>query len=147
MTIRHVSAFVGLEEQAALAVARVADQLSERAAGLMAGRNVAPEHYRVLRALRAAGREGLTAGEVADLMAASPPDASRLIDRLEGDGRALRSRDGTDRRVVRVVITEGGRRVLAELDLPLAALYRRQFGQLGADRIRELIDTLTRVRS
>ena len=71
------------------------------------------------------------------------PDVTRLLDRLEQRGLARRDRECTDRRVVTARITNDGRRLLKELEGPVAALHARQLGPLG-DRGLETLRRLLR---
>lgn len=132
----------GLEEVAALNLHRTSDRIARAEAELLARHDLTPVQYSVLRILRGAGAAGLQAGEIGARMLTRTPDATRLVDRLERQGRVRRERPRQDRRVVRVQITEAGRRTLAELDLPLSALHRRLLGHLGARRLAELIQLL-----
>lgn len=132
----------GLEEEAALNLHLTADRIARAEAALLARHDLTPVQYGVLRILRSAGAAGLQAGEIGERMLTRTPDATRLVDRLERQGRVRRERAPQDRRVVRVRITEGGRRTLAELDLPFAALHRRLLGHLGTRRLTELIELL-----
>ena len=94
---------------------------------------ITPEQYHVLRVLRDAGAGGLTCSAVADRSVSGDPDVTRLLDRLEKQGWASRTREASDRRVVTARITNDGLRLLQELEGPVSALHARQFEQL-ADR-------------
>lgn len=131
-----------LEEEAALNLRRAVERIAAAEAVLLSRHELTPVQYAVLRILRGAGAAGLQAGEIGERMRTRTPDATRLVDRLERQGRVRRERPPTDRRVVMVRITESGRRTLAELDLPLSALYRRMLGHLGARKLTELIEML-----
>lgn len=136
-----------LEEEAVLILRRAADRIAGAEAALLARHDLTPVQYAVLRVLRAAGASGLQAGEIGERMRARTPDATRLVDRLERQGRVRRERPPQDRRVVLVRITEAGRRTLAELDLPVSALHRRLLGHLGAQKLTELIALLEQAGS
>ena len=60
------------------------------------------------------------------------PDMTRLLDRLEKRELLERSRDKTDRRVVRTHITAAGMILLAGLDAPIMELHQAQLGHLGS---------------
>src|SRR4051812_40588029 len=62
---------------------------------------------RVLVLLDARGE--MTMGELAELLAVNPSTATRVCDVLEDKGYVVRAPDGSNRRVVRVVLTRGGR--------------------------------------
>lgn len=69
-----------------------------------------------LRTLHALRRRGdLTMREVAGCLGVAMSTATQVADRLEGLGLVERGADSTDRRVVRLMLTERGRAALAEL--------------------------------
>jgi DNA-binding MarR family transcriptional regulator len=63
----------------------------------------------------AATAEGASQRELASLMRIEPPTLVRHLDKLTHDGLVERHPDPHDRRVVRVVVTDAGRRRLAQL--------------------------------
>ena len=106
---------------------------------------ITPEQYHVLRVLRDAGSDGLACNAIAEQSVSGDPDVTRLLDRLEKQGWASRTRDSADRRVVLATITGEGRRLLAQLEKPVSALHARQLKSLGPDALpllRELLQTL-----
>ena len=56
----------------------------------------------------------MTVSDIARALSASMPSASSLADRLEDRGLANRTRDGADRRVVSIALTDKGRQVVDE---------------------------------
>jgi DNA-binding MarR family transcriptional regulator len=72
------------------------------------------------------------------------PDVTRLLDRLERQEWATRTRDDADRRVVIARITGEGKRLLARVDKVVAELHAGQFGGLGARELATLRDLLER---
>jgi DNA-binding MarR family transcriptional regulator len=57
--------------------------------------------------------DSATAGEIARETGLNPASVTGLLDQLEAQGLAVRERSATDRRVVRVTMTDQGREVLA----------------------------------
>ncbi|HEX8913004.1 MAG TPA: MarR family transcriptional regulator [Humisphaera sp.] len=108
--------------------------------------------YNVLRILRGAKRNGEYSGrgvpslEIGNRMVARVPDVTRLVDRLEADGLAARSRTEQDRRVVMVCITDKGLKLLDEVDVPLKRAHDAQGTQLTAAEWRELSRLLAKAR-
>ena len=127
-----------LEREIYLLLQHVSGELIHELATLLKPVGITPEQYHVLRILREAGAEGTPLTAVAERSPAGDPDVTRLLDRLEQRGLAKRSRDAVDRRVVTARITPDGRRLLNELDEPVAALHARQLGPLGERGLREL---------
>src|SRR5690606_21444981 len=96
--------------------------------------------------LRGAGEAGLCRNEVMERMIARVPDATRLLDRMEAAGWIARERSSADRRFVTTRITDGGLRLLGQLDAVILEIHRRQFSHLNKSELRALIDLLGRVR-
>lgn len=110
---------------------------------------ITPEQYHVLRVLGDAGAAGLACSGIADRSVSGDPDVTRLLDRLEQRGWVARARDADDRRVVNARITAEGRRLLARLEAPVAALHAGQFDRLAPREIatlHRLVEGLTRPR-
>lgn len=138
--------FDSLEHEAALNLMRTADQFGRQVTELLDAAELTGTQFNVLRILRGAGPAGLAAGEIGERLVTRGPDVTRLIDRLERQGRVCRDRCSEDRRVVTVKITPEGLRTLAELDEPMRALHVRQLGHLDEARLRLLIDLLEEAR-
>ena len=60
-------------------------------------------------------RDGIGQGEVSQLFEVDPSRVTRIAQALEGDGLVRRERDPEDNRVVRMYLTDEGRRWLREL--------------------------------
>ena len=73
-------------------------------------------------------------------------DATRLLDRLERMGLVARARDDEDRRVVTSRITPRGLTLLERIAEPLREFEIKELGQMGKERLRELIELLDEVR-
>jgi DNA-binding MarR family transcriptional regulator len=139
--------FRSREEEALLNVLRTADALTQRLAAALKPFDLTPSQYNVLRILRGAGAEGSRCGEIAERLVAHDPDVTRLLDRLERAGLVARTRDATDRRVVRTKITPEGRDALERADGPVDAVSAMHFGVLGTPALGQLITALEAVRT
>ncbi len=136
-----------LSADAFLAIVRTAEALQRGAVELFRDYDLSPAQYNVLRILRGAGSAGATCSEVAGSLIQHDPDVTRLLDRLDTRGLIERSRDATDRRIVRTKITKAGTALLAELDEPVASLHARQFGHVSDKRLGELVALLGETRA
>ncbi len=79
---------------------------------------------------------------LAEQMAVSPPNITGILDRLERRGWITRTADRVDRRVVRVVLSDAGREVIAELCTASAERCEPVLRRLSAGSRRELMRTL-----
>jgi DNA-binding MarR family transcriptional regulator len=140
--IKQTRPFGSLEQEAYLSLGRTWAILEHGTAEALKAHGITPTQYNVLRILRGAGRAGLCRNEVMERMVARVPDATRLLDRLEGAGLIARERSSEDRRFVATRITPAGRRMLAKLDEPIQALHQRQFANLNQRDLRRLVELL-----
>ena len=134
------------EEGAFLNLLRTTEMLSHPLEMLLKTEDLSSPQYNVLRILRGSP-DGLTCGEIGDRMITRDPDITRLLDRLEKRELISRSRDGSDRRVVLVKITDAGLETLTRLDDPIRETHRRLLGHLGREKLRELGRLLEACRS
>jgi DNA-binding MarR family transcriptional regulator len=108
--------------------------------------HITPTQYNVLRILRGAGKHGLTRNEVRDRLVSEVPDASRLLNRMEGAGLIARERSSADRRMVQTTITKVGLKLLKRLDEPVKAMEIRLAGRLGRRKLGQLVALLGELR-
>jgi DNA-binding MarR family transcriptional regulator len=89
-----------------------------------------------LKVLMLLGRHGSApVSWLASLMQVSPPNVTGILDRLESQGWVQRTNDQRDRRVVRVMLTGEGERMLRELHAAGQARVREVVYRLApADR-------------
>jgi DNA-binding MarR family transcriptional regulator len=106
---------------------------------------VTPEQYHVLRILEDVSPGGLPCSTVGARAVSGDPDVTRLLDRLERQGWASRSRNKTDRRVVMAAITRQGLQLLDKVEKQVALLHARQLDGLGARELVQLRQLLERL--
>lgn len=144
--LRQRKPFTSLHQEAHLNVVRTSATLLDALEELLKEYGISSTQYNVLRILRGAEPDGLCRNELRDRMLTRMPDMTRLLDRMEEAGLVSRTRLDTDRRLVSTVITREGRRLVDELDEPVASLHRRQLGHLTATQLRSLSELLTLAR-
>src|SRR5436305_9731988 len=86
------------------------------------------QQYNVLRILRGAEPEGLPTLTIAERMIERTPGITRMIDRLESKGLAVREIRPNDRRCVYCRISEKGLDLLKLLDEPAEKATHATFG-------------------
>jgi DNA-binding MarR family transcriptional regulator len=144
--IKQSSPIGSLEEEAYLNMQRTANALSDQIGDLLRAHQLTPPQYNVLRILRGAGEQGLTASEIGERMITRDPDVTRLVDRLEKRGLVERWRCTHDRRVVWTRVSPAGLAAIEPLDGPLHELHVAQLAHLGADKLRTLVALLEEAR-
>jgi len=145
--LHQTKPFRSLEEEAYLALrltSRVVEEPWDRYLRRVA--DISPSQYNLLRILRGAGTEGRTMGEIRERMLNRDPDVTRLADRMVKRGLAHRMRDTTDRRIVKLFITEPGLDLLAQLDEHVDRYLHSALGRLSDAKLRKLIEFLGEVR-
>lgn len=103
-----------------------------------------PQQHQMLLAVRAvADAQGPTVGSLADHLLIRHHSAVGLIDRLEERGLVERVRGNSDRRQVRVHLTEAGERTLGRL----SAVHRSELQKTGpalAEALQALLEPIAR---
>ena len=145
--LRQRTPFTSLEQEAHLNIVRTAAVLTDALEQLLKPAGITLAQYNVLRILRGAEPDGLCRNELRDRLLTRMPDVTRLLDRMEEAGLVTRARDDDDRRLVTTRITARGRHVVGVLGAAGARGQRRRRGHLGGDRLRQLSELLTQVRS
>lgn len=144
--LRQRKPFGSLAHEAFLSVARTESVLREGIERLLEPHGLTLTQYNVLRVLRGAGAGGLCRNEIRDRLVTRMPDVSRLLDRMEAAGLIHRERSASDRRQVNTTLTAKGRKLLHDLDGPMAQAHERQLGHLDARQLQSLIDLLSLAR-
>jgi DNA-binding MarR family transcriptional regulator len=99
-------------------------------------------HFGILQFLT---RGGLTQRQLIDVVGVDKSTLVRLIDQLENQQLAQRTRDPGDRRAFQVTITERGRQRLAAANTAAAELGEQLFGWLNSRQRQQLHQTLQRI--
>jgi len=144
--LRQQKPFGSLAHEAFLNVARTETVLRDGIDRLLEAHDLTLTQYNVLRVLRGAESAGLCRNEIRDRLITRMPDVSRLLDRMEDAGLIRRVRSTEDRRQVNTTLTTKGRKLVDQLDAPMAREHERQFERLDAKQLKALIELLTLAR-
>ncbi|WKW13408.1 MarR family transcriptional regulator [Pseudogemmatithrix spongiicola] len=145
--LRQQKPFASLAQEAFLSVARTETVLREGIERLLEPYDLTLTQYNVLRVLRGADSTGLCRNEIRDRLVTRMPDVTRLLDRMEDAGLIHRVRSTEDRRQVNTTLTPKGRKLVNELDAPMAKVHEQQLGHLDAKQLKTLIDLLALARN
>jgi len=119
--------------------------VTERSKELFATEDITPQQFNILRILRGSHPTPLSTLQIRERMLDKMSDTSRIVDRLIAKGLVKKGICKDDRRLVDVMITEKGKKLLERLDLRqdemdniLGNLTRKEATQLSEllDRIR-----------
>lgn len=133
------------EDEALLAVARLAMDASIRAAGELGG--LSPVQLRALTALRMS--PGANLAQLAESLGVTVSTASRLVDRLIAADWVRRRTAEHTRREVSLTLTDGGRTVLERFDDHRIVHLRERLASLAPGRraaVVEAFGELSRAR-
>ena len=138
--------FATIEQEATLNVVRTGAMLTDMFEQVLKPYGLSAAQYNVLRILRGAEPEGLCRNEIRDRMITRMPDMTRLLDRMEHAGLVTRTRQRTDRRLVRTELTERARELLDEIEPRMLEEHRNRLGSMSREDLRRIIELLTAVR-
>jgi DNA-binding MarR family transcriptional regulator len=89
--------------------------------------------FELLMRLQVSTRHPLQMSEIAAQLVGSPSGATRIADRLERDGLIVRETPRENRRIVRVLLTDKGKRVLSTADEAFRGTLQETFGDHLSD--------------
>lgn len=115
---------------------------NDRLAAVLRPLGMDVRHFGILQFL---SRGGLTQRQLIDLVGVDKSTLVRIIDQLEDQQLAQRTRDPRDRRAFQVTITDRGRDHLAAADTAAAELGEQLFGWLNSQQRRQLHQTLQQI--
>lgn len=90
--------------------------ITERTKELFASEDVTPQQFNILRILRGSHPKPLSTLQIRERMIDKMSDTSRIVDRLIAKGLVKKGVCKDDRRLVDVMITEKGKKLLERLD-------------------------------
>jgi len=90
--------------------------------------------FELLMRLELAADHPLQMSEIAAQLVGSPSGTTRIADRLEKDGLIVRETPRENRRIVRVQLTDHGRKVLGEAEQTFRTTLHETFGSHLANR-------------
>lgn len=139
--------FDSIQQEAYLALWRTYDRLRALEDELFGPLDLTAQQYNLLRLLRAEHPASVAASGLAERLVSRAPDVTRMLDKLETRGLVRRVRSETDRRAVRVSITEAGVALLNTIAEPLQQCHDRQLGHVSLADLQALIALLQTVRA
>ena len=145
--IKQTKPFRVPEEEVVLNIMRTNSVLNAEFVKLAKSYGITQVQYNILRILRGSGADGLPCVEIGSRMITPESDMTRLIDRLEKAGLVRRHRSSADRRIVEVMISEKGQKVVNSMDQPTLNLLKKQLGHLSKDDLGRINDLMLKART
>lgn len=90
--------------------------ITERTRELFASEDITPQQFNILRILRGSHPQPLSTLQIRERMLDKMSDTSRIVDRLITKGLVKKGTCKSDRRLVDVMITDKGKKMLERLD-------------------------------
>jgi DNA-binding MarR family transcriptional regulator len=128
----QVTTWMNLRQAARVIEARLEDRLRAEA-------DLSWAEFELLMRLQVWAGHPLKMSEIAAQLVGSASGTTRIADRLERDGLILRETPRENRRIVRVQLTDQGRKVLAQANAIFRAALQESFGDhLTESQVTEL---------
>ena len=110
------SKFRNEHQKATLNLLYTSNWITERTKELFATEDITPQQFNILRILRGSHPQPLSTLQIRERMLDKMSDTSRIVDRLITKGLVKKAICKDDRRLVDVMITDKGRKLLERLD-------------------------------
>lgn len=92
------------------------------------------------------GKEGLKVSEISRFLSLTPPTVTQHINSLEGKGMVERTSDPTDRRVVRVRLTDKGMALTERAKAYMDSVFAELIQYLGEEESEQLAELILKVK-
>jgi uncharacterized lipoprotein YddW (UPF0748 family)/predicted transcriptional regulator len=132
-------------QKARLNILYTGNWLSEKISVIFDEWDITPRQFNILRILRGEGKP-LSTLQIRQRMLDKMSDTSRIVDRLVRKGMVKKTPNASDRRLVDVVITARGRKLLEKID-PLELEMDTMMGNLSMEEASTLNRLLDKLRS
>lgn len=145
----HQARFRNEYQKASINLIYTYNWITEKTKEIFVSEDITPQQFNILRILRGSHPQPLSTLQIRERMLDKMSDTSRIVDRLIAKGLVKKGVCKADRRLVDVMITDKGRKLLErlderqdEMDNILGSLSRKEAAQLSEllDKIRSTIE-------
>src|SRR5512146_3559109 len=143
--IRQTRPFASRAQELTVALLRTSDVVRRRIAQVVEREGITLQQYNVLRILRGARGEPLSALQIGERLIEQAPGVSRLLERLVAKRLIRRDRAAADRRMIECFVTPKGLELLARLDATVTRADEAAVKMLTARELDTLADLLGRI--
>ena len=112
----HKSKFRNEYQKASVNLLFTYGWITERTKEVFSSEDITPQQFNILRILRGSQPQPLSTLQIRERMLDKMSDTSRIVDRLIAKGLVKKGTCKTDRRLVDVMITDKGKKMLERLD-------------------------------
>jgi DNA-binding MarR family transcriptional regulator len=112
---------------------------------LLASYDVTLHQFHLLLYMKASGKTRVT--DLSDMMLVSKPTASRMINTLCDKGMLKKRADNRDHRLVLLVLTPKGERIVEEMQARQRELLSRVLGKMPAAEMNAFMETMEKIES
>jgi MarR family transcriptional regulator, 2-MHQ and catechol-resistance regulon repressor len=109
--------FRNVHQKAAINLIYTVGWMREKTRCIFEAEDITPQQFNILRILRGSFPEPLSTLQIRERMLEKMSDTSRIVDRLISKGMVKKLTCKKDRRLVDVIITDKGKKLLERLDL------------------------------
>lgn len=110
------SRFRNAYQKAAINLIYTLSWMRDKTKGIFEAEDITPQQFNILRILRGSYPQPLSTLQIRERMLEKMSDTSRIVDRLIAKGVVKKVTCKTDRRLVDVIITDKGKKLLERLD-------------------------------
>lgn len=103
-------------QKASLNILYTYNWITERTKEIFSSEDITPQQFNILRILRGSHPQPLSTLQIRERMLDKMSDTSRIVDRLIAKGLVKKAICKDDRRLVDVIITDKGKKLLERLD-------------------------------
>lgn len=141
------SRFRNTKQKAAVNILYTSSWLRDQMKGVFDCEGITAQQFNILRILRGSFPNPLSTLQIRERMLEKMSDTSRLVDRLVGKGVVKKIVCKLDRRLVDIVITEKGKKLLERLDQKEADLdgILKNLSEKEASQLSNLLDKIRAV--
>src|SRR6201991_4440211 len=132
-------------QKARINIIYTSNWLSEKVSSFFEESDITPQQFNILRILRGEGK-ALSTMQIRQRMLDKMSDTSRIVDRLVKKGLVKKSPNAEDRRLVDVVITPKGKKLLEKID-PFEDHADKFMTSLSEEETKTLNDLLDKLRN
>src|SRR5689334_10086488 len=136
--------FQSARQKAMLNVLYTYGWIIERVKNFLADEDITHQQFNILRILRGSLPKPLSTLQIRERMLDRMSDTSRIVDRLVIKGLVKKTTSSKDKRLVDVVITENGQKLLKKIDdeVDQVAVIMKHLSDDEAKALTELLDKL-----